>query len=475
MLYKVQCTDTIDMMQCLKIGWIFGSIALCQSALAQGNFTSQDRDQIMQLWKTKVSYSVENSPRGKTDGTFQVRLTPSGSKWLHTYYRALGYGKVNPSAEPAPRNDQEKQWKTWINAKFLYDRFRAAEEARRSNAALGQSGLPQADNQPASDPGPMPAGLDGIVPGPAPVFAECVVPHLHKVTFPDGRTVQNEDNSLRRPRYLYYRFSQGVNSAGVSVKSMPKDELTNLFKAAGVDDAVARVMQAVSLLEGGFDSINTYDTGFVSAGVIQFASLKEGGGSLGEMLIKYKQDNPKSFFRDFERFGITVTSGGLLAVIDPKTGEEKVGPAANDAIINDPRLAAVFQYSGQVSRDYRIAQIKGAYVRFYPANDSVTVTFSDGAKAVARVCDIIKSEAGMATLMDRKVNTGRTDPFASIVQTVVNEYGVSSISELAAMESLIIERVRYRKDYLADASLSQPRAIGSLSSRGGDAKRAKKP
>jgi hypothetical protein len=474
MLFKLRIADTMDMML-LKNCALLGCLSLAIVACAKNEFSAEDRDQIMQLWKTKISYSVENSPRAKAEGTFQVRLTPSGSKWLHTYYRALGYSKVNPSAEPTPRNDQERQWSQWINAKFDFDRYRAAEEARRSNAALGQRGLPAADATPCQDPGQMPEGLDGIVPGPAPVFAECVVPHLHKVTFPDGRVVQNEDNSLRRPRYLYYRFSQGVNSNGVSVKSMPRDELNGLFRAAGVDDAVARVMQAVSLLEGGFDSINTYDTGFVSAGVIQFASLKEGGGSLGEMLIKYKRDNAKSFFRDFERFGITVTDSGLLAVIDPKTGDEKVGPAANDTIINDPRLAAVFQYSGLVSREYKVAQIKGAYARFYPANDSVTVTFADGAKSVAKVCDIIKSEAGLATLMDRKVNTGRTDPFATVVQAVATEYGISSISELASLESVIIERVRYRRDYLADATLSQPRSVGSMSSRGGDPKRNKKP
>jgi hypothetical protein len=43
---------------------------------------------------------------------------------------------------------------------------------------------------------------------------------------------------------------------------MSPEELNRIFAASGLTPVEARVMRAVSLLEGGFDSINTYDTGF---------------------------------------------------------------------------------------------------------------------------------------------------------------------------------------------------------------------
>ena len=105
-------------------------------------------------------------------------------------------------------------------------------------------------------------------------------------------------------------------------------------------------MRAVSILEGGFDSVNTYDTGYVSVGFIQFASLKEGGGSLGAVLKNFKAADPLAFASDFHRFGVDVDETGHLVVVDPTSGAVATGAEANARIIEDKRLIAVFGRAG---------------------------------------------------------------------------------------------------------------------------------
>jgi hypothetical protein len=134
------------------------------------------------------------------------------------------------------------------------------------------------------------------------------------------------------------------------------------------------------------------------------------------------------------------------------------------AIIQEPRLIAVFQRAGQLSRPYRIAQVKAARSMFYPGND--VVTFALGSKTVsAKVKDIVKTEAGMATLMDRKVNTGRLDPLALVISRVAAEYRVKTVVDLAKYEFDITTSMKYRRDYLAESSLSQPDRHGKRRGR----------
>lgn len=253
------------------------------------------------------------------------------------------------------------------------------------------------------------------------------------------------------------------------MKAVAADRLQHLFRLAGVSDSEARVMRSVSMLEGGFDSINTYDTGFVSVGFIQFACLREGSGSLGAMLASYKANDGDQYQKDFRDFGIDVTSTGALAVIDPTTGSEIYGAEAAQRIIEDKRLIAVFQRAGQKSDPYVAAQIRAAKQMFYPADDAVTVTV-DGETLAGKVSDVIKSEAGMATLMDRKVNTGGLGQFSAVINDVAAQVRPKSMADLAKFEMEIVAQMKYRKDYLADSGLSQPSGDArgySRASRGG--------
>ena len=78
--------------------------------------------------------------------------------------------------------------------------------------------------------------------------------------------------------------------------------------------------------------------------------------------------------------------------------------------------------------------------------------------------DFIKSEAGMATLMDRKVNTGNLGNLPSIASSIAATNDLRTVDALSQFEGEIVRQLRFRKDYLADSSLSQP-SFGSRNSR----------
>jgi hypothetical protein len=60
--------------------------------------------------------------------------------------------------------------------------------------------------------------------------------------------------------------------------------------------------------------------------------------------------------------------------------------------------------------------------------------------------------------MDRKVNTGHLDLLQSVVADVAQKANISQLSDLASHELEIIQRMKYRKNYLEDSTLTQPAA-----------------
>ena len=417
-------------------------------APARPAFEPDERHRLMAYWAEPGRYRADAPKDADRKGVWQVRLTPGGSAWLWNLTR----GKKVP-----PTQNASSPWDGWIRAKVLHDRWQALRDARNANRdALGKD-LPRPDaTTPLEEPplpGAMPEGLLAAL-GPCPQMAEAVAPLQHTVAF-DDVTLTYQDNVRMNPRYAYYRFPQGVNSEGVAVKSMPAERLDALFRTAGIDQGPARVMRAVSILEGGFDSINTYDTGFVSVGFIQFASLKEGGGSLGAMLKGYKAADPLGFAADFHRFGVEVDDAGRLVVVDPTSGAIASGPDANARIIEDKRLIAVFGRAGSRSDGFRAAQVRMAKAIYWPSEDRVKVTLN-GVVTPVRVGDLIASEAGLATLFDRKVNTGHLEALGDAASRVAAAQGLTTVEELAKYEKPIVALVRYRKDYLADPDLEQP-------------------
>lgn len=414
-------------------------------------YTISDRNAVVAFWNQSGRYSVDFADESSP---YQPRQTPEGSTWLLSFSKKLSgtNGKVIPGQYSSTQTAQQKKWSDWVEAKYAFDEAVATADSLVKNKAVGVNSSSQTPKP--TNPGPAPADLVQAL-GEPPAFVLPFLVRTHTVAFED-QTIALTDNTKVRRKYQYFRFNSGVMHPGERMSGKTLDDLKPMFAKLGVDDRKLRVMSAVSLLEGGFDSLNTYDTGYVSVGFIQFACLANGSGSLGQVLLNMKTDNPAAFNRDFHRYGLEVTPGGDLVTLDLASGEELSGPQAAQQIIKDVRLAAVFKRAGEKSDAFREAQVKTAIEQYYP--EDVPITVQVGAKTyTGTIKTIIKSEAGMATLMDRIVNTGKIGDLEKAVAGLMVSYNLASLDQVADLELELVQAMRYRKDYLTDTTLSQPK------------------
>ncbi len=405
-------------------------------------FTVSEAAAVRRWWADPSRYQVNDQMSASEGGPYTVAPTVEGSVWLLAYYKAFFPGQpILPDRPPVPTTPSQRRAAQRIEARFQEDWSLASKDA----AALNQ-GL---------DPAPTPPGdrLDGLSPtlGPAPRFAQAFRAKRYTVVFPDA-TVFASDNVKLDRGFPYLRATDGIdvpgfaNGAGVWEAALMR---------VGATGDKGKVLQAVSGLEGGFDCVNTYDTGRVSVGVVQFASMADGSGSLGSLLRAFKRDDPSGFQVAFRRYGVDVTSSGVLAVLDPATGCEVQGQAAVRRIQADKRLTAVFVRAGRVSAAFRGEQIHMALAMFWPG-DRVVDWQSGGRRFSARLGEVFRSQAGMATVMDRLVNTGDVSAVLAVVRDRAVASGAKGAADLSNQESRLIRELRYRQDFMLLAGLTKP-------------------
>lgn len=420
-------------------------------------YTPEERAKIVAYWSEPARVTVQPPTDCMKQGLWQVRQTADGSLWFLKYQIAIGAAKAPPTQEPTAI-PVTAAWKTWVDSKLVFDRWQAQQTADAANAALHVGKIPALIAVPPL-PGPIPADLLAAC-GDPPVFASAVVPMQTTVTFAEGDSYVYLDNVKLPPAYAYYRYPQGTDFAGAALRDMTDGELDPLFSKAGFTPSEQRIVKAVSKLEGGFDAVNTYDTGYVSIGFIQYITAATGRGDLLAVLQQEKTDDPAAYAKDFHDLGIEVTSDGTLDVIDPATGAELTGNDAVMKTIVDKRLTAIWQRAGKLSTAFRVAQIEVVKTKEWPSDDRVTVTVG-GETITGKVSDVVQSEAGMATLFDRKVNRGNINPFPRELQRVMTKYHLKALADATRYEQEIISACKYRTDFLADPTLSQPAAQNS--------------
>ena len=367
---------------------------------------------------------IAGSPDATKVGPYVVRLTPEGSVWFHAYHDATQGAHKTPPTENAPvlSSGTPADWEPWVKAKLAFDTYRARQSAQAANLAVFPSPL-LPETVPPPPPGPIPPGLL-VACGNPPLLAGVYAPLQYTTTFDGNEAYAYTDNVKLPDRYAYYRFASGVSTGGINLKKMPQVEKDALFQATGFPSGEQHIWEAVSELEGGFDSVQTYDTGYVSVGFIQFVTMLDSKHDLTHSLLQEKADDPASYQKDFRHFGIDAYPDRTLVVVDPETGAELDGPDAVMKIIDDKRLLAVFQRAGRRT-PFRLAQIKTAKADYWPLADPVTVNLPatvatpNGIVLTGTVGDVIHSEAGIATLLDRKINVGNCRIISSVVQNVM--------------------------------------------------------
>lgn len=456
-----------------KLGFVatcFGVAAITVNLAPQSEtlFTKEEIAQVKKFWSEPNRHVVSFLPDSDINGPYQARLTPEGSTWLLKYFKAKGSGgKIVPTETPSSNSERHKIWDAWIDAEYNWDEWQATVRSwdlnQRATGRRLPDPVPPTGTRPPQ-PEPIPADLKQLV-GEPPKFVDAVTPRLFKTSFPDFIHAAPDNTKVRR-KFAYYRFSEGIMDVGTPIRPQ-LEKLAPLFQKAGVDESKLRIFSAVSSLEGGFDSVNTYDTGYVSVGFIQFASLGGGTGSLGQVMLDMKLKSPADFQTHFRQFGLDVTSKGELAAINLESGKIKIGAEANTEIINNRRYASAFVRAGKFCEAFKLAQIRVAMDQYYPGEDTITVTLN-GIPQSGKIKEFIHTEAGLATLMDRKVNTGKYGDLISILENMAADYGVTSLREFAKLEYQITRAMIWRKDYTApEYILSKPRDLGLTKSRGG--------
>ncbi len=451
----------------MRTAFILLLLACTAAVQAEGLFTADERAKLVTFWNEAGRSRVGLPADTAQHGPWQVRLTPDGSAWLLKYQIAAGAAAAPPTQEATAAVAKPVEvWKTWVRAKIAYDRWLAQQTADAANAALikpaadpakPESATPPPAQPPAVPPfpGPLPPDLL-MAAGNPPPLASAVTPLLTTVTFPDNETFAYPSHIALPPAFAYYRFPQGTVAYGPGLKDLPPADIDALFAAAGMTPSEQRIALAVSKLEGGFESVNTYETGYVSVGFIQFITFDDGKHSLCEVLLREKTERPEDFAKDFHAYGLDVTADGVYTVVDPTTGAELLGPDAVKKTVDDKRLVAVFQRAGRHSLTFRAAQVKVAKAHYWPTEDPFTITVN-GSTITGKVSDVLTSEAGIATLFDRKVNRGSIAPFADVLTKVMTAHNLTQLSEVAPYEKEIVAGLKYRTDYLKDPTLSQPK------------------
>jgi hypothetical protein len=421
------------------------SIGQLQTESPAGAFTKNEADRLVAYWNQPERMKSEDL---KPTEPYQAVYSPIASAWLYNFYKKRDPNQpLIPTKPVVARTARHREWDTVIDQQLSRDYAWAQSIAAWMNAGLASNST----EGPVSRPlGTIPADLQTTAGTPPPFY---LVYRPQKITVNLASYLGIFEEGVDVPRkYPFLRSATGTVSS--STPPTPT-ELNSLATAANLPQNLVKPLLAVASLEGGFDTINTYDTGGISLGIIQFASLLTGRGSLSTLLVTYKNRQPSEYAANFRRYGIDIASDGRLTVIDPRTGFENSGSDAVRVVVEDKRLTAVFQRAAKLSANFRAAQLRLLSESYNPTRLTIPVTLGSTTTAVP-ISQFITSEAGIATLMDRLVNRGSIDPLSSVVSNLAKANNITSISGLVSLEKQIIQQLTYRHDFLAVSTLSQP-------------------
>lgn len=166
----------------------------------------------------------------------------------------------------------------------------------------------------------------------------------------------------------------------------------------------AKIFAVVSTLEGGFDSLQTYDVGKISWGFMQFAAI----GGLPALLRNIKALHPLLFHQYFESFGIDIDAEGFVVSTQ---GQVFRGTNALNQLHDNPALWKPFLLAAQ-DKVIQEVQVKCAYENYYVRIFDHSVTLGEkvggnGGGKVYRLGDLlVDNQFGRALLFDRAVNRG---------------------------------------------------------------------
>ncbi len=432
------------------VGWLLNQGAVQRAKGDIDPYAATDATAVKDSWAKGAYTDTETKDDLETQPYMQWRVKAQAA--IATLHRSKKAAEKTRSTELA-------DWVAHFEARQRWLLRNTPTPAPATGPAKLAAGEP-------ADPGASPDELTtaaGALPDPS--FR---IVHEYDVTMPGGQSYSYRDDPIKRP-YKYMTTETGIDHMGVPLAR--RTDLPTLFALAGItDEAEQKAIKKVSGKEAGFEGINTYDTGFVSVGMIQFTTGRDGDGTIIGLMKTAKKVDPAGYKTFFHDVGLDVghkNGKDILFVVDPSTGTVLSGADAVQAVINDKRLSAVFQNAGEQWQNFRVAELKAALDNYWLADKPFTVTYDhddehgkkESVSLSGAIGDVMQSEAGKVALMDRAVQFGTgfaQKLFGRAAQKFGKQYRPHTVEELAKFEKWIILEVQNRIQVLDDKDLTQP-------------------
>ena len=154
----------------------------------------------------------------------------------------------------------------------------------------------------------------------------------------------------------------------------------------------------ISELEGGFDTINTYDKATLTWGFVQWT-----GGSKSDLvkaMTIIKEQFPDGFARAFQKYGVDIEGKNLVITMPDGTRFE--GDEAAEAIMKNPKLGAAMVHAGR-DPDVQKGEVKAG--EEIEIDTALSKMIKIGDKEVA-TRTIVTSEYGVGLLANTFVHSG---------------------------------------------------------------------
>ncbi len=263
-------------------------------------------------------------------------------------------------------------------------------------------------------------------------------PPSNKLTFRDEGSrllVTDGRNSVR----LVKRSPAGYAYWGSVTIEQYINRNRSVLQRLGVSDSAVNVMKSVSDNEGRLDAINSYDRGFMSFGIYQWALSS---GELAALLKKVKDNYPATFKRSFGIYGLDVTSDTGAVTGSLSLNGNKIDIEREKEQFRDPKWAFRFWLAGQ-DPNVQAVEIEHALSRL--------MTFywkpSQGVNGIP-LNQIITSEYGVALILDNHVN--RPAFVAPSIQQAMQRTGLTNprnwgtAEEMRVLNTYLQVRVTYK-------------------------------
>ena len=172
---------------------------------------------------------------------------------------------------------------------------------------------------------------------------------------------------------------------------------------AGLGASLRRVLRAVCVNEGGFDAVNTRDSGVLSFGLLQWClGAGTGAGELGGLLARIAREEPASFERYFRAHGLDVDDTAWLEGVVQRCHLRLDGRRLDDEASRNALRAPLWAY--RFWRAAHDARIRRCQLRHAAARIDSFLPLPRAALGGRRVAELLSSELGVALLLDEHVN-----------------------------------------------------------------------